>query len=304
MCLPPLCPPPVSWAASRLQPKWKAFESKPLSHIMRSISGMRVRGSLTGVRLQRTHSLIKMPQALERPPLCVSHYRLRADSEVPSRAVRPSVHRLSAEQGQADHGLQVQGQQRLRQGRLPGLSQESLQHPGLRHQEGPQRQQQEALPEDALSDALQTYERLTAQAIMMIITTTTKKNTIPTRQLDQLEQLEMQNLSVEMQAHEGEEALGPVCGQSQRLNWRRRAEREESRKITDTTSKKWHRLLLPLHSLHTICPSSNFNGHILKKNNVMFCSAISPNGHLEYSCSWMWEKWKAKNIIWCLHYTL
>lgn len=136
---------------------------------------MRVRGSLTGVRLQRTHSLIKMPQALERSPLCVSHYRLRADSEVPSRAVGPSVHRLSAEQGQADHGLQVQGQQRLRQGRLPGLSQESLQHPGLRHQEGPQRQQQEALPEDALSDALQTYERLTAQAIMMIITTTTTK---------------------------------------------------------------------------------------------------------------------------------
>lgn len=144
---------------------------------MRSISGMRVRGSLTPVRLQRTHSLIKMPRALERPPLCVSHYRLRADSEVPSRAVRPSVHRLSAEQGQADHGLQVQGQQRLRQGRLPGLSQESLQHPGLRHQEGPRRQQQEALPEDALSDALQTYERLTAQAIMMIITKKTKHHT-------------------------------------------------------------------------------------------------------------------------------
>lgn len=220
---------------------------------------MRVRGSLTGVRLQRTHSLIKMPRALERPPLCVSHYRLRADCEVPSRAVRPSVHRLSAEQGQADHGLQVHGQQRLRQGRLPGLSQESLQHPGLRHQEGPQRQQQEALPEDALSDALQTYERLTAQAIMMILTN--KQNTIPTRQLDQLEKLEMQNLSVEMQVHEGEAALGPVCGQSQRLNWRRRAEREERRKITDTTPKKLHRLLL---SLHTICPSSNFNGHILQ----------------------------------------
>lgn len=140
---------------------------------MRSVPVTRARGSVTGVRLQRTHSLIKTPLALdgqnrsERPPLCVSGCRLRADSQVRSRAIRPSVHRLPAEQGQAEHGLQVQGQQRLRQRRVPGLPQEPLQHAGLRHQEGSQWQQQEALPEDQVSDALQTYETLTAQTTIM-----------------------------------------------------------------------------------------------------------------------------------------
>lgn len=74
-----------------------------------------------------------------------------------SRALRAPLHRLADEQRQAEHGVQVQRQERLREGRVPGLSQEPLQHAGLRHQEGAQRCQQEALPEDTLQDALQTY---------------------------------------------------------------------------------------------------------------------------------------------------
>lgn len=105
----------------------------------------------------------------------------------------------------------MQGQQRLRQRRLPGLSQESLQHTGLRHQEGSQWQQQEALPEDAFEDALQTYDKLTAQTTMIIM------KEIPRQHQQNNERNEK---SAEKQVHEAEEALGPVCGQCQGLNWR------------------------------------------------------------------------------------
>lgn len=89
-----------------------------------------------------------------------SSFRFRADGQMCPRAIRPPLHRLAAQRGQAEQGLQVRRQEQLRQGRLPGLPQAPLQHSGLQHQQGSHRHQQEAVPEDAVPDALQTYGAL------------------------------------------------------------------------------------------------------------------------------------------------
>lgn len=87
----------------------------------------------------------------------LSSHRLWTDSEMRSWALRPSFHRLSAEQRQAEHGLHVQRQQGFCQGGLLGLQEVPLQHTGLQHQEGPHSQKQEALPEHSIPHAFQTY---------------------------------------------------------------------------------------------------------------------------------------------------